>query len=981
MKTTLVWLAMLLASQCFGANPSFTDFNTNQFNVTGNKVAVKNGARETNITLVGTNTVADGGKLVVSNIVFAGPFVGVNQTPGLYWGQYSSPYGETAVFTIDATHGWGMTKSGSLLPVMNASHDIGTNLLQWKDLWISGTIYTSGVPLVTGSGSSITFSNQLWVDKAGSDSTGARNDPALPFLTIPAAMSNAISGDVVNVGAGRFTNQVIMSNSVSLRGIDWDRTVIVGTNSLVAAGGGCVVALANNCELANLEVVASYTNNIAGPIGTDENNGQGAFQNATVRNVKTSGLSDGLFVRESTFGCSARFISCVFTSAWDCVAFDSPAGTPLIPHNLEFIDCQLISTGPPTLANAFGESRAVNAVVGGAKLFNCYISVTNGTTNTIGIQARSSTATIDLFSTSILTGSTNGGVYDIVATNGSTVRWYGANGNTNKCLGTVTQVPLSFNSPTFTGTITNKNTTNIMDGSLLLGGTYSNTAFFDFNVKSFGAKGDTRKVIDAVLTSGSTNVRSVTANFTTNDIGKVIFGVETASGLLRLPRGTITSIGSTTNVGVSTTAAGTYSGIYLVFGTDDADAIRACGAAADAAYPKGTVRIPGGGYLFSKQLFSLSYASGTDTISIQGDGRASTILYPDPNYNFAATAGGIVLTETNAAHLRLGGFTVDGYYYGFPSNTSFLATLRLRSQSSVIHDVYVSQVLNTVAGFEVIGNECSFYDCQVQGGYRGIYINGSTPKFYNCYAGNCSIYSVWLQNSLGTNNTSGGVRWFGGTIDESTSGALVVENSTDVNLFGVTMFGPPSSFAASVDGFSVVDFSGCSIVDFGKSGNRSGLKVATNGVAYLAQCRLSGTGTGVAITNAGTIYDCGGNWISIGSITGNKLLPPPTLYSIGQNAAVGNGVPVGTNSNRGGTLNFTLTHTGSATGMADILVCVTNGSFSFTNQYNPVSGIGGTVTNTWSMPIGPTNTFGFITNVSGTGASASVLGYTIIGQP
>jgi hypothetical protein len=362
--------------------------------------------------------------------------------------------------------------SNSFATVSNAFATFTNSALLGVDAGTNVTAQTNGQRVTINASAGATspvFTNQLYVDKSGNDSTAVRGSILFKYLTIPAAMSNAISGDAVNVGAGPFTNNVIMSNGVTLRGIDWDRTIIYGTNSLVGiTGGGCVVALASNCVVSDLAIVALHTNNTAAPIGVDASNLIQPAVGFTVRNVKTIADSDGVFVNDEVIGSRGRFVDCVFTSKWDCVAQTITSPSPSSPASfgdLEFDGCVMVSIGPPTLGGAFGESRIVNAFYGGLKFVNCLLIVTNGTTTTMGIQTRSTNATVDIINTTFITGSTSGAVYDIVATNGSAVRWYGP-GNTNKSIGPITQIPQSFNGPTFSGTVSNNAT--------FLGGVYSN---------------------------------------------------------------------------------------------------------------------------------------------------------------------------------------------------------------------------------------------------------------------------------------------------------------------------------------------------------------------------------------------------------------------------------------------------------------------------------------------------------------------------
>lgn len=88
----------------------------------------------------------------------------------------------------------------------------------------------------------------------------------------------------------------------------------------------------------------------------------------------------------------------------------------------------------------------------------------------------------------------------------------------------------------------------------------------------FGAKGDTRFVLDAV-TNGTNVVSSATAAFTPQDVGKLydIFVFATASSIA--VSGVITGYISPTQVQIDTTVAGG-TGRCFVFGTDDTVAIQ-----------------------------------------------------------------------------------------------------------------------------------------------------------------------------------------------------------------------------------------------------------------------------------------------------------------------------------------------------------------------------------------------------------------------
>lgn len=385
------------------------------------------------------------------------------------------------------------------------------------------------------------------------------------------------------------------------------------------------------------------------------------------------------------------------------------------------------------------------------------------------------------------------------------------------------------------------------------------------NVKNapYLAKGDTRKVFDAVL-NRTTTVTSATANFTTADIGKVIFAPEYVTGTLYLPVCTIAAVNSATSITTSLAATGTLSNVPLVFGTDDTAAIQAAGVAAKAMVPSGKVILPAGGYLFSALLFDLSYAAGTDTITVQGDGSNCTFLYPHPNFDFSTTAANqsMVFKMANASWLRASGFTLDchKFHYGFNSTTSY--PLHVNSASAVVSDVRVLRTSGSYAAMYV-GQRARLYNVhQEDAAYVGLYMSAVSVEAFGCYCGNNGNFSLLASNINGLSNTQYFLRWIGGTVDESGAGGASLVASTDVDFIGAKLYGPTGpQFAATVDGTSIARFINSEIVPFG-TGNRSGLKVLSGGITHLCQTRVAGSGTGVAYNNAGTIYDNYGNTIT-----------------------------------------------------------------------------------------------------------------------
>ncbi len=114
-----------------------------------------------------------------------------------------------------------------------------------------------------------------------------------------------------------------------------------------------------------------------------------------------------------------------------------------------------------------------------------------------------------------------------------------------------------------------------------------------YNVRDYGATGNTRIVADGAITSGLKVLTSLTANFTTADIGKLITvkGAGVAGAILGT---SIASFNSSTSVTLTASAGSTVSAAVTIYGTDDLAAINLAIAAATPT--GGTVFFPPGGY-------------------------------------------------------------------------------------------------------------------------------------------------------------------------------------------------------------------------------------------------------------------------------------------------------------------------------------------------------------------------------------------------
>jgi len=252
------------------------------------------------------------------------------------------------------------------------------------------------VVAASASGSSLSFSNQLWVEVNGNDSTGARNDPSKPFQSITNAISAALSNDVINVGVGRWTNFVpgiILSNNLTLRGVDPNNTVLLFTNNHNSHGPGLKPLTNTVIENLALEVAHHVVGTVCAPIGFHESFTDLGGTNVVFRNVRVKGFSDNIIIVSTTNIVQMSFYDCEFKSSADVVVMHGNA-----TNYLYFKNCKVFTSGPvsPAVAvrmlnmsaglvhydtstliatNDSAETwDAINLLGGRARLENCYLS-------------------------------------------------------------------------------------------------------------------------------------------------------------------------------------------------------------------------------------------------------------------------------------------------------------------------------------------------------------------------------------------------------------------------------------------------------------------------------------------------------------------------------------------------------------------------------------------------------------------------------
>ena len=418
--------------------------------------------------------------------------------------------------------------------------------------------------------------------------------------------------------------------------------------------------------------------------------------------------------------------------------------------------------------------------------------------------------------------------------------------------------------------------------------------FDGINVKNYGATGDALKVTDAVL-NGTTTVTSASGKFTANDVGKVIWGVETSSGAARLPQTTVATYVSPTEITTTDPASGSYTGISLIWGTDDTVALQAAMTAAKVVGEH--VHVPAGGYIFSELPFDANRASAGKASGVIGDGSGSTIFYPTPDYDFASTTivtGIFYRANALCRDAQVYGISVDGSYYVW-SGTDY-HIISDAGDRTLIEDVRIEHLKGFTSMALLTGTRLHCFRLYAEGGgYLGIWASGGSYYFEDCYTGNHAYYGLLVDSVNGNSNTGITFKWSGGIIDESGNSSCHITSSSDVGFSQARFFGPASYYACELASSSNARFVECEIIPYTNSGNRGGLDVNSGCTAFITNCRLASSGSLYALDNAGSVIDGLAN--TIGTVNGNAPYTPVSLLqastSGGLTIEASNGTDIG----------------------------------------------------------------------------------------
>ena len=484
-----------------------------------------------------------------------------------------------------------------------------------------------------------------------------------------------------------------------------------------------------------------------------------------------------------------------------------------------------------------------------------------------------------------------------------------------------------------------------------------------------GAKWDTQFCYGTAvtITNSSKQVSCSTANFTSADIGKEIFGTNVSGGvnqnyqgIVILPRGTITAVINSTTVMVSNAATGSSSGTNgaLAWGTNDDAAFTAADAALAALPGCGTLVFPQGATMISQPHFnSMSTACQQTSTGISfttdysnayiGQGPGSTLFVVEPNFNFAGCTHG---TGSNGCF-----FTVE---------ESILSNFGMTGLGNGATGTNAVVLVNTNFGVQIFN--CSFsafcgsdsstsnyglglgtgtraHYLAVDGwGRNGIYVSGGAGNYcYYCFYGDNLGIPLVIQNSTSYYDYGGQMGGTGGTI------AIQVNNGSTARFFGSNFFG---GTAANGTGLEIINGTvylfGCNF-DLSSGTTTNGVydDAQSNSILYASGSVIGGSFEAVRFAN-GIFFDLGGNTFKGGA--SSSIIPTCSSTGFSQSACAGQAG----STNESGVLRITAGAGASATGTITL---------TFVNSFSGASGAAPTCTfqysntgtGTWASPVAP----------------------------
>lgn len=479
----------------------------------------------------------------------------------------------------------------------------------------------------------------------------------------------------------------------------------------------------------------------------------------------------------------------------------------------------------------------------------------------------------------------------------------------------------------------------------------------------YGVLADTQYVSDLVCTENSATVTSASANFSSADIGKIVFAtnattdVSAATSIVVVPQGTILAVVNAHTITVSVAASASASIGFLIWGSDDTVALEEAWTAASNAGL--TLQLPAGAMLTQKGQFN-TYPTATfgapnqllfirRGFSVRGVSYNSTILIPTPNFD-PTTANGPNGTGNaaflSAPNMVCSDFQINGFgqsaigsgfsgkygvqMYGEITGANFtMANMSLQGWGANTSGFIGLRIGDPVGVLS--GGTAQFVNVE-SFGYIGCYVDPGNDSGLVFSAGFITFLSVWVNvcggnalviNSGVVQSVNGLYGWVfnnngnsnvvvqnGAALlscqdllmyhsSASASQLLVTGSGSQANLLGTIIFGDASASGVIIAESGKVTFQGTTVQAHGGIPNNA-IILESGGVGVDAG--------GNAITG---ITNEGGTWIGDLSVTGTPAaatnITPSSAW--GTTGAAGNGVSAVSGNTK--LIQFTITAAGT----------------------------------------------------------------------
>ncbi len=256
-----------------------------------------------------------------------------------------------------------------------------------------------------------------------------------------------------------------------------------------------------------------------------------------------------------------------------------------------------------------------------------------------------------------------------------------------------------------------------------------------YNVKAYGAKGDSILVDDAAITSGSATLTSSSAGFVSDDVGRTVL-LPTAGAAGGLLTTTVSAYVSATQVTLAATASTTVTaGRLFLYRTDDTQAIKDTIDAAKAA-GGGHIHLPVGNYRITNTLYMYTgmRITGAGYLSvILGDPILNSVLDPYTpgttvpmlEVEHQNTPTEIINRYTEVSHLRFVAPPSSPLVFGWHG--------RYQTYTSYTHHLWFEGFRHTTVGaadpsnsYRAYISDCYFKDCTI-----GICMSGTLTQYWS----------------------------------------------------------------------------------------------------------------------------------------------------------------------------------------------------------------------------------------------------------